>query len=92
MTGNVQGNQSATTNSGTGSEPSTASMFEQARQERERMEKLLPQITEERKRLEEAQTRAMLGGQSFAGQGQEPKREISAKEYAESALKGKVLK
>jgi vacuolar-type H+-ATPase subunit E/Vma4 len=69
------------------------SILEDAREIAERIEKAKEEASKILEEQKELQAKAMLGGFSSAGQYQkEPvKPEISPKEYAEAALKGKLL-
>ena len=65
----------------------------------EKAEKLAASLAEHNKKAEEliakqqaAATRNILGGRSEAGKAPEAKKQISNKEYAEAAMKGKILK
>ena len=65
----------------------------------EKAEKLAARLEEQNKKAEEILaknqalvTRQIMGGKSIAGQAPEPKKPVSNREYAEAALKGKILK
>jgi len=75
---------------------------EEAKQEEdvlEKAEKIAKRLEDANKRADELlaknvalQTRNILGGKSNAGQPPEQPKQISPREYAEAAFKGKILK
>lgn len=73
-----------------GSEPQAATIVEQARAEREKLEAALKRQEALIQREEELEARRALGGNS-PGAPQEAKKQVETeKEYAERVLKGKI--
>ena len=68
--------------------PSAMSFLEQAKQERERLDKLLAELREENKIAQEMKGMQMLGGVTTAGQAPEKPKEESPQEYAKRMLRG----
>ena len=66
-------------------------LIEKANKAAERAEQATKKAEEVATRLAQAEARARLGGKAMAGTGVEPKKEISNKDYAQSALKGQIL-
>lgn len=71
-------------NTETGSEQSAISIIEQARKEREGLDKTLKEIREERAKLEEIRAKEYLGGRTVAGT---VKEKTVAEKEAEEAKK-----
>lgn len=73
----------------TNSEQPTQSMYEQVKAERERLDKLLPELKAQVATLQELRAREMLGGQTAGGPS--PQKQVeNPKEYAKRVLSGKL--
>lgn len=67
-------------------------MLDEARATADRLEKANAEMRLNIARLEELKTREVLGGRSQAGTEPEKPKEVSAKEYAQAALNGTIMK
>lgn len=68
----------------------TTPVIERAREERERMEKVLGELRTENDRKEKIQAREALGGSSEAGVKSEEPKKLTDQEYAEALERGEV--
>lgn len=64
---NEEAQKPTTGDPGAGSEPSAVSLIEQARQEREGMERALAEVRAERAKIEELRAKEVFGGRAVAG-------------------------
>jgi hypothetical protein len=70
---------------------SKLSYLDEVRKEKAELEKVRDELRIEREKFEELKANEILGGKSEAGnQQKEKKPEISNREYAQNALKGKI--
>lgn len=74
----------------TPTEKEAPTLVDEARIQADRLEKLNAELNLNIKRLEEIQTRNILGGRATAGQEPQKPKELSPQEYAKAALEGKI--
>ena len=63
-------------------------IVEQAKSEREALEKVRDEVRVEREKIEQMRSEQILSGKTDAGRPQEKPKELTAKEYADSISRG----
>lgn len=76
---------------GAGDDAGAGGLLASADSAAQRMEKAAAELRKENDRREQIIARDLLGGRSSGPAQQAPKVEVSAKDYAQAALRGKIL-